>query len=68
MRHSRRIPATQREILHHDCPGVIETARYLAGQLPLAKAATIANTAHLPNLERPEAFHRILSEGLAATA
>lgn len=39
-------------------------ARHLAEALPDARAATIADAAHLPSLERPEAFEDLLLEFL----
>jgi len=45
---------TERILLH------VEIADKLATEIPDAERATIANTAHLPSLERPEEFNRIV--------
>jgi pimeloyl-ACP methyl ester carboxylesterase len=37
-----------------------EIADRLAREIPHAQRATIANAAHLPNLEQPEEFDRIV--------
>ena len=49
-----------------DVPDFRAIARHLAETLPDARAATIADAAHLPSLERPEAFEDVLLEFLLA--
>ena len=44
----------------HDVPDFRAIARDLAQTLPDARAATIADAAHLPSLEQPEAFDELL--------
>lgn len=51
----------------HDCAVVRETADFLVGALPRATAAIIRDAAHLPNLEKPAEFNRILAEWLGAS-
>ncbi len=48
-----------------DVPDVHEIADRLAERIPGAQRATIPNAAHLPNLERPEEFDRIVLGFLA---
>ena len=43
-----------------DVPDFRAIARHLAEALPDARAATIPDAAHLPSLERPEAFEDLL--------
>lgn len=50
----------------HDLPNLIESAHYLAGQLSEEPAVVMENTAHLPSLERPEEFNKVLSGFLAS--
>jgi pimeloyl-ACP methyl ester carboxylesterase len=49
-----------------DVPDIHETAKRLAAGIPGAERATIPDAAHLPNLERPEEFDRIVLEFLRA--
>lgn len=49
----------------HDQPDIHETARRLAGELPQARTATIAGAAHLPSMERPAEFDRLVLAFLA---
>lgn len=51
-----------------DVPDIVTTAHYLRDTLPNARLETIANAAHLPNLERPRHFDALLSEWLAETS
>jgi 3-oxoadipate enol-lactonase len=48
-----------------DVPDIHQIAERLATEIPGAKRATIADAAHLPNLERPEEFDRIVLGFLA---
>jgi 3-oxoadipate enol-lactonase len=43
-----------------DVPDIHAIAEKLAGEIPGAERATISEAAHLPNLERPEEFDRIV--------
>ena len=43
-----------------DVHDIQEIADKLAAEIPGAERATIAETAHLPSLERPEEFNRIV--------
>lgn len=43
-----------------DQPAIIEASEYMARHLPGAQKAVIAGTAHLPSLEQPEAFNRLV--------
>jgi pimeloyl-ACP methyl ester carboxylesterase len=48
-----------------DTPEIEAQATVLAERVPRAQRVTIANTAHLPPLERPVEFNRILLDWLA---
>jgi pimeloyl-ACP methyl ester carboxylesterase len=48
-----------------DVPDIHEIADKLAAEIPGAERATIADAAHLPNLERPREFDRIVLAFLA---
>ena len=39
---------------------------YLAKEIPRARLVTVANAAHLPNLEHPDEFNAIVNEFLTA--
>ena len=43
-----------------DVPDIHAIADRLAGEIPGARRATIANTAHVPSMERPEEFERLV--------
>jgi len=43
-----------------DVPDVVDSADPLVHAIPGAKRATIAGAAHLPNMEKPEEFNRIV--------
>jgi pimeloyl-ACP methyl ester carboxylesterase len=45
-----------------DFPHLVERCRSLSARLPRAVGRKIDGTAHLPNLEKPEAFNRLLLE------
>ena len=49
----------------HDRPDIQAIAGALAAGIPGAERAVLAGTAHLPNLERPEEFNRVVLEFLA---
>jgi len=46
----------------HDLPDLHESAVYLAGRLSSRPALVLKGTAHLPSLERPEAFNAALTD------
>lgn len=50
-----------------DGADVRETADFLVGALPQATGAVIKDAAHLPSLEKPGEFNRILAEWIRAT-
>jgi pimeloyl-ACP methyl ester carboxylesterase len=50
-----------------DGADVRETADFLVGALPQATRAVIKDAAHLPSLEKPGEFNRILAEWIRAT-
>jgi pimeloyl-ACP methyl ester carboxylesterase len=47
-----------------DRPEIIEAADLLQKRIPRARRAVIPGTAHLPNLERPQGFNRVVLEFL----
>lgn len=47
-----------------DTPEILKIAARLAKEIPAAKLLTIANAAHLPNLEHPDEFNAIVNEFL----
>jgi pimeloyl-ACP methyl ester carboxylesterase len=49
-----------------DLPNVLENADLLVNSIPHARKAFIHDAAHLPNLEHPEEFNRIVLEFLQA--
>ncbi|WIG60308.1 MAG: Beta-ketoadipate enol-lactone hydrolase [Ktedonobacterales bacterium] len=51
-----------------DLPGVRATADKLATDISGARKAVIHNAAHVPNMERPDAFNRIVLDFLASLA
>jgi 3-oxoadipate enol-lactonase len=48
-----------------DVPPTQQAARIMGERIPNARTAVIENTAHLPNMERPDEFNRIVLEFLA---
>jgi pimeloyl-ACP methyl ester carboxylesterase len=42
-----------------DRPEIIEAADLLQLRIPRARRAVIPDTAHLPNMERPQGFNRV---------
>lgn len=51
-----------------DCIGVQKVSELLADRIPAARRAVISHTAHVPMLERPEEFNKLLLDFLAAHA
>jgi 3-oxoadipate enol-lactonase len=49
----------------HDRPDIHAIADALAGGIPGAERVDLPGTAHLPNMERPEEFNRVVLEFLA---
>ena len=47
-----------------DRPWIIEAADLLERRIARARRAVIAGTAHLPNMERPQEFNRVVLEFL----
>lgn len=45
----------------HDIPFIHAAADYMAARLPSASRADIADAAHLPNMDKPDEFRRVLS-------
>jgi pimeloyl-ACP methyl ester carboxylesterase len=52
-------------VADHDQPDVHAMAARLAGELPRARTATISGAAHLPSMERPAEFDRLVLAFLA---
>ena len=51
-----------------DVPAIIEITDIIAARVPGARKAIIANAAHVPNMERPEEFNRLVLDFLDAHA
>ncbi len=49
-----------------DQPHVVATTDRLAAEVAGARKALMAGTAHLPNMERPDEFNRLVLDFLAA--
>lgn len=49
----------------HDVPDVLDSAERLAQGIPGAQKIVLPGTAHLPSLEQPETFHRVVLEFLS---
>jgi pimeloyl-ACP methyl ester carboxylesterase len=47
-----------------DQPDILEIARRFAAEIPHARLAVVARTAHVPMMERPDDFNRLLLEFL----
>ena len=45
----------------HDIPFTLAAADYMVEKIPSARKAIIADAAHLPNMDQPEEFRRILN-------
>ena len=50
----------------HDVPYMQVAADYMVSRMPLARKVTIADAAHLPNLDHPEVFQRAVTAFLDA--
>jgi pimeloyl-ACP methyl ester carboxylesterase len=50
-----------------DQPEMIESAKEISSRIPHAKLVEMEGVAHLPNMERPEEFNRIVLEFLGQT-
>jgi pimeloyl-ACP methyl ester carboxylesterase len=48
-----------------DVPAVVEHGKFLAQGIPGARLEVIPGTAHMPTMERPEAFDRLLADFVA---
>ncbi len=48
----------------HDTPYILAAADYMMERIPPARKVTIQDAAHLPNLDQPAEFKRIVSEFL----
>jgi pimeloyl-ACP methyl ester carboxylesterase len=48
----------------HDTPFLLAAADFMAENLPQARKATIADAAHLPNLDHPDEFQRVVDSFL----
>ncbi|HUE98056.1 MAG TPA: alpha/beta hydrolase [Anaerolineales bacterium] len=48
----------------HDTPYILAAADYMVERLPSARKVTIADAAHLPNMDHPEQFQLVVSEFL----
>jgi pimeloyl-ACP methyl ester carboxylesterase len=46
----------------HDTPYMLAAADYMVDNIPSAKKVLIEDAAHLPNMDQPEQFQKILSE------
>lgn len=52
----------------HDAPDIVAIADLLESKLPLVERVTLRDTAHLPNMERPHAFNRLVLSFLEKAA
>ena len=50
----------------NDLPYLLTAADYMEEKIPSARKVVMADAAHLPNLDHPEAFQRIVAEFLEA--
>ncbi len=48
----------------HDTPYILSAASYMVERLPLAKKVVLSDAAHLPNLDHPDDFQRIVASFL----
>jgi pimeloyl-ACP methyl ester carboxylesterase len=51
-----------------DVPAIIETTGIIAARVPGARKAVIHNAAHVPNMEHPDEFNRLVLDFLDAHA
>jgi pimeloyl-ACP methyl ester carboxylesterase len=49
-----------------DQPDIIESSKMLAGEVPGARLTMMEGVAHLPNMEKPDEFNRLVLEFLAS--
>jgi len=49
----------------HDTPYIRAAAAYMADNMPTARLQTMADAAHLPNLDHPEVFQRLVATFLS---
>jgi pimeloyl-ACP methyl ester carboxylesterase len=47
-----------------DAPEIVDSSRLVAEEIPGARLEVISGVAHVPNMERPEEFNRIVLEFL----
>ena len=47
-----------------DAPDILRASELLSGSIANARKAVLPGTAHLPNLERPDEFNRLVLEFL----
>ena len=52
----------------HDTPYILAAAEYMVDKIPSARKMTIEDAAHLPNMDHPEEFQRIVSTFLDGVA
>lgn len=51
----------------HDTPFILAAADYMAEKIKFAHKITINDAAHLPNMDQPEEFQRVVEEFLASS-
>jgi pimeloyl-ACP methyl ester carboxylesterase len=51
-----------------DLPAKLELSSYLAAEIPHARLEILPACAHLPNMEKPDQFNRLLLDFISATA
>ena len=47
-----------------DAPEIVASSRLLAAEIPGARLEVMSGVAHVPNMERPDEFNRIVLEFL----
>lgn len=52
----------------HDTPYMLAAADYMAEKIKLARKVIVEDAAHLPNMDRPEEFQRIVKDFLASVS
>jgi 2-hydroxy-6-oxonona-2,4-dienedioate hydrolase len=50
----------------NDVPAILKTADVLAGGIDSARKVVIPNSAHVPNMEHPQEFNRLVLDFLAS--
>jgi pimeloyl-ACP methyl ester carboxylesterase len=48
----------------HDTPYILAAADYMMEKIPSAQKVTFEDAAHLPNMDHPEEFRRVVAEFL----